>query len=76
MQTKGWDFVTLPGSSSPVNLSTMDLKILCLTIKKVLDTSLCSIQDTFTGEVVFQLPAQFGSFGKSVVDMHCGMASI
>ena len=76
MQTKGCDFGILPGFSSPVNLSIIDLKILCLTIKKGVGYQSMQHPGHFTGEVGFQLPTQFGSFGKSVADMHCRIASI
>jgi len=55
--TKGWDF-GIP-DSPPVKLSTKPPNILHLNDTKLWDNSLCRIQDTVTGKVVFQLPARF-----------------
>jgi len=56
---KGWDF-GIPGSP-PLGLSTISPNILYLNDTKLWDNSLCRIQDTVTGKVVFQLPVIFQS---------------
>ena len=54
---KGWDF-GIPGSP-PIELSTEPPNRLYLNNTKLWDNSLCRIQDTVTGQVVFQLPEKF-----------------
>ena len=54
---KGWDF-GIPGSP-PVKLSTIPSNRLYLSNTKLWDNSLCRIQDTVTGKVIFQLPERF-----------------
>jgi len=56
-EIEGWDF-GIP-DSPPVKLSTIPSNILYLNDAKMWDSSLCRIQDTVTGKVVFQLPARF-----------------
>ena len=54
---RAWDF-GIPGPS-PIDSSTKPLDRLHLSDTKLWDNSLCSIQDTVTGNVVFQLPRGF-----------------
>jgi WD40 repeat protein len=54
---RGWDF-GIPGPS-PSQLSTIPPDRLHLSDTKLWDISLCRIQDTVTGKVVFQFPGTF-----------------
>jgi len=56
-RSSGWDFGIT--GSPPVELSTLPPKTLHLSDTKLWDNRQCKIQDTVTGNVVFQLPEGF-----------------
>ena len=55
----GWDLG--PSGFSPIDDHTMPPEQLSLSSTRQWDTGLCRITDTATGNVVFQLPPQFGT---------------